>query len=165
MLKQKKNSILIIVSLIVVVLNMLYIYEKKSNSDLIVKSQIKQPIIELKKDEIIKCQINQNSFPIEYCFEINNFKDDKINEIDFDYIIQIEKSDENFPVSYELFDCATNKKIELVDGKSELMKIKKYAKESKKFKLILNWRELDLELANKVKIDLKLEIKQSEEKI
>jgi len=86
-------------------------------------AEIAKPIIVLEKDEVLKTQINQNMFPLEYHFWIQNYREDDINEVDFEYSIELENSTKNFPVSYDLFDCKTNQPIEFMKGKSEPLKI------------------------------------------
>ena len=80
-----------------------------------------------------------------------------------DYYIQIEASDEKFPVSYILLDCDNNVEVKLTDGKSDIMKLNKNTKESRNFKLCLQWKELDAELASKLELKLKVDVVQSKE--
>lgn len=114
----------------------------------------------LEKDEVLKTQINQNMFPLEYHFWIQNYREDDINEVDFEYSIELENSTKNFPVSYDLFDCKTNQPIEFMNGKSEPLKLKKGEKEKREFKLIMQWQELNVELAEELQIKLKINVSQ-----
>ena len=123
-------------------------------------AEIAKPIIVLEKDEVLKTQINQNTFPLEYHFWIQNYREDDINEVDFEYSIELENSTENFPVSYDVFDCETNQQIEFMNGKSELLKLKKGEKEKREFKLIMQWQELNVELAEELQIKLKINVSQ-----
>lgn len=125
-----------------------------------VGAEIAKPIIVLEKDEVLKTQIDQNTFPLEYHFWIQNYREDDINEVDFEYSIELENSTENFPVSYDLFDCETNQEIEFMDGKSEPLKLKKGEKEKREFKLIMQWQELNVELAEELQIKLKINVSQ-----
>ena len=114
----------------------------------------------LEKDEVLKTQINQNMFPLEYHFWIQNYREDDINEVDFEYSIELENSTKNFPESYDLFDCKTNQPIEFMNGKSEPLKLKKGEKEKREFKLIMQWQELNVELAEELQIKLKINVSQ-----
>lgn len=128
-----------------------------------IHAQVLKPIIELKTEEPIKQAIQEKSFPIEYHFWIENYRENEINEVNFDYTIEIENSIDDFPVSYELIDCDSNQLIKLVNGKSEKMTISKSVKESRQFKLRLEWRELDGEMAEDLEIKLKINVIQRKE--
>lgn len=58
------------------------------------KIQIAKPIINLKNDDILL--INKNSDENYYCFSVTNFNGDNINEIKFNYTLEIE---------YDICDC------------------------------------------------------------
>lgn len=163
-MRQKKNRRLIALSLMIICMNTISLSRYKENPNFEINTKITKPIVVLEKDEKIKRSIQENLFPLEYNFFINNYKEDKINEVDFDYTIEIEDSVNNFPINYTLFDCNNNEEIQLTDGKSRPMKIKKSVKESRKFKLIVNWRELNEELADELQIKLKVNVQQSKEK-
>ena len=158
-MKMKHNRI-IIISVYIIIIIVSHVFndnfkETKANG------KIANPIINIEKDNEIKTQIFENSYPIEYNFCINNYIDEKINEVEFEYYIQIILSNSNFPVKYELFDCENNKYIKLSNGKSEVIKLKAFEKQSQKFKLYFNWKEMEGELAENVKINLKIIAKQS----
>lgn len=93
---------------------------------------------------------------MEYYFCINNYIDDKINEIDFEYFIEIELSNQDFPVLCTLIDCDNNTQIELENGKSKIFSLFKFEKKSRKFKVLLDWRELDRELSDDLDVNLKI---------
>ena len=160
-MKLKKNKILIIFALVVVCINSVSLSKYNAGQEFEMNMRIARAVVDLEKDEILKAEIKENSFPMEYHFCLNNYKGEKINEVEFDYVIEIECSVDNFPIKYQLFDCDNQKEIALIDGKSETMKIKKSEKESRKFKLILSWRELNQELADDLQIKLKVDIVQS----
>ena len=125
--------------------------------------EIAKPIVVLKKDEMIQSQINQNSFPMEYSFSICNYNENDVNEVDFEYTIEIENSNEKFPVKYQLFDCDNQKQISFDNGISEKMKIDKFEKQDRNFNLIMEWKELEIDLASDLELKLKINIVQSEE--
>lgn len=161
--KIHKDLIIILISLIIIGLNNVslskYDYMASAKSG----AQIAKGIVTIEKDETIKQVVDRNSFPIEYNFSVNNYKEDTVNEVDFYYTIEVEASVGNFPVSYVLLDCDNNVQIELVNGKSKPMQIKKFIKDSRKFKLYLQWRQIDRELAKDVKLNLKVNAVQAKE--
>lgn len=162
----KKSDLLIGICVILICLNNIVLAKSKSsNKSYAMKSEIAVPVIEIIKDDPIKSEVYQNSFPIEYNFCINNYDENSVNEVDFDYVIEIENSAENFPVSYELFDCDNNTEVRLVDGKSEALRLERNEKQSRKFKLILQWKEQDVDLADKLQLNLKITAVQSREGI
>ena len=110
---------------------------------------------------MLKTQIDQNTFPLEYHFWIQNYREAEINEVDFEYSIELENSTKNFPVSYDLFDCKTNQEIEFINGKSGPLKLKKGEKENREFKLVMQWQELNVELAEELQIKLKINMMQN----
>ena len=164
MRKRKKNDLLIvIITILVIGINNMslskYDYIANGNAQV----EIAKAIVVLEKDETIQKQIDQNSFPLEYNFVLNNYKEDKVNEVDLEYNIEIEAVEENFPVSYILFDCDNNTQIQLTEGKTEKMHLQKFQKQSRKFKLYLQWKELDVELGEEIEINLKINAIQSKE--
>ncbi len=154
---KKSRKLLLLFCEFVIIINCISMLQNVQSTEVGVHSEILKPIIVLEKNEMLKQQIHEKSFPMEYKFCLNNYQENEVNEIDFDYQIEIENSVDNFPVNYQLIDCATNQKIELIDGKSEILHIKKSIKESRKFKLVLEWLELD-EMADELQIKLKIKL-------
>ncbi len=163
MKKSKRDLRMIIVSILIIGINTVSLskYDYVANGN--AQAQIAKAIFIVEKDEIIKKQIDQNSFPLEYNFTINNYEGDKINEVNLEYNIEIETNEPNFPVSYVLFDCDNNTQIQLTEGKTQKMHLQKFEKQSRKFKLYLQWRELDVALAPDIEIKLKMNAIQSKE--
>ena len=70
---------------------------------------IPEPIVDIEKsqDTIVK-KIISNTQIQEFCFTIRNFKNmencKKISEVDFEFEIEIKKSNSIFPIKYELYD-------------------------------------------------------------
>lgn len=157
MIKKKNELVMIFVIIAVISINQIVFSKYTNDYGLNGTGLIAKPIIVLKKDNLINKKIDQNSFPIEYYFYIDNFDDNgNINEVDFDYTISIENSKNNFPVKYILYDCNNEKEIILKDGTSKNLKLQKNQKESRKFKVVFQWRELNNNLDNKVEIKLKI---------
>ncbi len=144
------------------IINCISMLQNVQGTQIGIYSEILKPIIVLEKEETLKQQIDEKSFPLEYEFCIQNYNEKEVNEVDFDYDIEIENSVDNFPVNYQLIDCETNQQIQLVDGKSELLQIKKSEKETRRFKLVFEWRELE-EKADDLQIKLKINVIQRKE--
>lgn len=124
-MKIKKTNILICVCVILICINNMVLAKSKiSNKSYAIKSEIAMPVMEIIKDAPIKSKVDQNSFPMEYNFCINNFKEDLINEVEFEYVIEIEEFMENFPVCYELFDCDNEILEPLNSGKSRTLRLR-----------------------------------------
>ena len=104
MKKSKRDLRMIIVSILIIGINTVSLskYDYVANGN--AQAQIAKAIFIVEKDETIKKQIDQNSFPLEYNFTINNYEGDKINEVNLEYNIEIETNEPNFPVSYVLLD-------------------------------------------------------------
>lgn len=165
-MRKKKELIIIVISMIVIGINTISLskYDYVANGN--AQTEIAKAILVLEKDEITTQQIDENSFPLEYNFVIHNYEGEKINEVDFEYSIEIDASTDDFPISYFLFDCDNNTEIELLEGKTNPISLKKSEKESRKFKLYMQWRELDGDLAENIELRLKINgIQSKEEKI
>ena len=122
------------------------------------KTKILKPIIEIESDE--KIQINNiTENIIEYKFSIKNYDDTEINKVNMLYSIEIINTFNNENIYYELFDENTNEKIELLENKTDYIKLP-IEKFDSKYKLILN---LNNEKKLNGKINIKIEV--SQEKI
>lgn len=160
-LKKKSDLVIIIVSLIVIGINNISFSKYDNYIKCDYHSQIAKAIIDIEKDKKTEENIEESKLPMEYNFSINNYKDDCINEIEFDYSIEIIASNDKFPISYKLYDVDSNSEISLINGKSETLRLAKKVKISRKFKLILEWKEIDGELSDEIKINLKVNAVQS----
>ncbi len=163
MKKRKIRKVLVGICIIVVLINVKTLFGRGKIWQYQVEAKTAKPIIVIERDNHLKTQIKENSFPIEYYFCINNYQDEEINEVEFEYNIELESSTENFPVSYQLVDLKNNQEIRLIDGKSENLKIGKDTKESRKFKIVFQWQELNKELADEFQLKLKVNIVQKQE--
>lgn len=163
MKKRKKEIVMIFLIIISIGIKNISVSKNDYESISIYNTQIAKAIIDVEREDTIEQKITRENFPMEYYFFINNFIDDKINEIDFDYIIEIELSSQDFPVEYDLIDCESNLPIELENGKSKILKLDKFKKKSRKFKVRLSWKELDRELSDNLDIKLKIHAVQSKE--
>ena len=163
-MKQRKiRKVLVAICMMIVLINAITIFNKGKIGQYQVEAKTAKPIVVIERDHHLKTQINENSFPIEYYFCINNYQEEEINEVEFEYYIELESLVENFPVSYQLIDLNNNQEIRLTGGKSENLKIEKDVKESRKFKIIFQWQELNGELADEFQLKLKVNIVQKQE--
>ena len=156
----KKNIKIFIIAILVIIANVINLYAQ-NNDDYKFNAKIAKPIIKIEKDDKINMKINKENFPNEYSFSVLNYNEDSINEVDSDYYIELKCSENNFPINYILYDCDLEKQINFFDGKSETFKITKNIKEKRNFKVIFNWKNGDYELADDLKIDLKLKCVQN----
>lgn len=144
------------------IINCISMLQNVQGTQIGIHSEILKPIIVLEKEQTLKQQIDEKSFPLEYEFCIHNYNEKEVNKVEFDYVIEIENSVDNFPVNYQLMDCETGQQIQLIDGKSEILHIQKSLKESRKFKLLFEWRELE-KMADDLQIKLKINVIQRKE--
>lgn len=132
-----KKIIKIIILFILIIINIFPLkslarYYRKI-SDIKCCFEIAEPIIIVENQDTI---INENVQIEEFYFSIKNYNEIKVSEIDFLYEIEIKKSNENFPVKYELYDCSSSE--ELLNGKNKVVsKINKNKKINKKYKLVI----------------------------
>ena len=119
------------------------------------KTKILKPIIEIQKDE--KIQINKiTENIIEYRFCIKNYDEKEVNKVNMFYRIEIINTFQNENILVELYDENLNEKIELIENKTEYIKLPKEKIDSK-YKLILNLKD---EKNLNGKINIKIEVSQ-----
>lgn len=154
----KKLRKIILIFLIIICINIGVIAKYYEEIIIEGKTKILKPIIELEKDE--KIQINRITENIvEYKFCIKNYNGEEVNKVNMFYRIEIINTFTNENILFELYDENLNKKIELVENKTEYIKLPIEKFESK-YKLILN---LNDEKILNGKINIKIEV--SQEKI
>ncbi len=125
---------------------------------------IAEPIVKLESlQDTIQLEINKETERKEYYFIIKNYEIDsknnkRISEVDFSYDIEIEITDNNFPIKYELYDISTNEKIQ---NKSKF-DMPKNIEFEKKYKLVIYWNDLQEEMSNKADINIKVNVSQKE---
>ena len=136
----KAKKILIISFLIflgIQISSLAYYYKTVKSTK--VKAVIAEPIIIIEKmQDVIEVKVNKDMKPEEYYFTVKNYKNDiydnkKISEIELFYNIEIKSFNNNFPISYELYDCNTGKRI----LKKEEIKVPKNIEYEKKYKLVI----------------------------
>ncbi len=160
MKKERIRKLMFVICVGVILVNLFLILPQDEKIQFAVSANTAKPIVVLEKEDVLKKQIQQNSFPLEYYFHINNYQGEQINEVDCEYSIELENAVTNFPVTYCLVDCDTNQEVDMVDGKSKNLPMAKDVKLSKKYKLVFEWQELDTELADEMQIKLKINVVQ-----
>lgn len=153
---RKKEIAVIFVSIIIVCINNISLSSVKREQGNAGKAEILKPVIEVIQDETIEAQMNQYSIPLEYNFSINNYNGTSVNEADFEYVIEIENSQKNFPARCFLYDIDNDMKISINNGKSPVMKLDKFSKISRRFKICIEWIEKNGALAQETEIKLKI---------
>ena len=130
--------------------------------------QIAEPIIKVQgiSTKVIDKDFNRNVGEIEYLFDIKNFEIEqngskRISEVDFNYEIYLEETNQNFPVKYELYDMCTGE--ELLNGNNKtLPKHISRGKECiKNYKLVARWDESKVLIGKEDVIDIKIKVTQS----
>lgn len=160
-MKRLSNKITIVL-VIILILQIINFTNSKYNTKFFQNgiAKIAEPIIVLESFEEENKLINKLDFPREYQFKIKNYENNKINEIDFLYNIEIIESNNNFPIKYKIFDVSNNKEIIVENGITETLKISKEIKEEKIYKIILEWEEKEFEMSENLNLKLKLNLKQ-----
>lgn len=143
MKKNKKNIILIILSLFTVCLIYNFTFAKfTTNVETKANSQIATPIIELVGNKkVIGKDYDDTSNQIEYNFTVNNF-DGKgnINQVNLNYILKIKNDNSDFPISYTLYDD-NNKEVFLKNNETNLIALDKDIKITHHYKLIIRYAD------------------------
>lgn len=130
--------------------------------------QIAEPIIQVRGTtaQMVNSDYNRNSGELEYIFDIKNYEiedsgNKRITEVDFDYEIYLEETNNDFPVKYELYDMSTGE--ELLNGNNKTLPKHIYgnAEYLKTFKLVAKWDESKTLSGNKDITDIKIKVTQS----
>jgi len=127
------------------------------------KANVAEPVIVIEEADFKSTIVNKKTFPIEYKFTIKNYIEDKINEIEFYYNIEVQAKPSNFPIKYTLIDVENEEDIILNGNKTDNLKILKEVKEEKNYMLLIEWDEKDGELSNETKLIIKINVEQRNE--
>lgn len=157
---KKLLKILYIIILIIIVANISYAkFMTKINGQ--GKAEVKQPILIFKKSDIINGQISKTNNLYENTFSFKNYfeNSEKVNEIEFEYIIKILPSTLNFPVKYNLINLDTNTEVELNENFETEKIFMGTEKIIHNYKLKVSWDEnLSASKVEEV-VDVKMQIK------
>lgn len=129
--KKLKINFFIIIFIVILMFSTQVTYAKYVKSEISsFKSEIVKPILQIDKGNIV--QIDENNNIGYYEFNIKNFDDEKISEVEFLYTIEIISNlEEN--VQFELYN--ENQKIELNNLKTENLEINANEKMEQKYLL------------------------------
>lgn len=127
----KKSLKIIVIFFVILIISNKNIAKYIEKINIISKTKIAKPIINIEQDEkIIITKIDLEK-EIEYKFKIKNYNEDKVSSVEFLYYIQLESDILEELVNYTLVDLEENKEIELINNKTNDIKILngKYEKE------------------------------------
>ena len=137
---KKRILIIIIIFFIILIINNKNIAKYIEKINIISKTIIAKPIINIEQDEkivITKIDIEKE---IEYKFKIKNYNENEISNMEFLYYIELQTNIPERLVECKLVDLEENKEIELINNKTNEFKIKK-KKYEKEYKLITKLKD------------------------
>ncbi len=157
-MKKSQNRI-IIIFLLVLLIQMIGVTNSKYATSFFEegKASIAEPVVELESFENVERVVNKLDFPIEYTFKLKNYKENKINEVDFLYNIEVIFSNNNFPIKYKIIDISNG---EIIENSQTLFKLSKCIREEKIYKLIIEWDDKKIELSKDFDVKIKINLKQ-----
>lgn len=134
----KKKIPINIIILLVILLSVTGItyakYQTSTNGSIVAK--VAKPIFEVRKEESIT--ITALAPNASYSFEVRNYNEEEINEVDMEYYIEIETK-ENAPIEFSLYEGENI--IELKDNKTNKINLNKEKKEEHKYRLDIHYKE------------------------
>ena len=165
----KKIAIKLIILFIIILLFFRIVtfaryYENIGNIKIV--GNIAEPIIRIENDSsIILNNMNSQTGNKEYYFAIKNYYIDeknnkRINEINFDFNIEIIVTDKNFPIEYKIYDCETEKEI----NSQEKINMPQNVEFENKYKLVIFWKEKSI-MSKNADIEININGKYSRTKI
>ena len=127
----KKSLKIIVIFFVILIISNKNIAKYIEKINIISKTKIAKPIINIEQDEKIVIKKIDIEKEIEYKFKIKNYNEDKVSSVEFLYYIQLESDILEELVNYTLVDLEENKEIELINNKTNDIKILngKYEKE------------------------------------
>lgn len=128
MKQKKKLKLIFLISLVIICFsNPIFARYYETLQSFSGKATIAEPIIKIENlQDTIKMEVNKESNIEEYNFIIKNYEleenQKRINEVYFEYSIEIKNTCENFPIRYELYDVESGE--ELLKGTNKISRIK-----------------------------------------
>jgi len=120
-------------------------------------AKIAEPIFVVTEvQETYEFEANEQNINKEYYFIVKNYDDNsqRVSEVDLEFDIEIELSNNNFPVSFKLYDCTSNEEIFLDNlNKTGKIFIEKNTVFEKQYKLVTYWNEKQ-EMSENVEINI-----------
>ena len=152
--KQKNTPILILI-LILILLSILgitlSIYKSRINGK--VFAQIANPVFEVRKEESLL--LTAVAPKASYTFEVRNYDDKNINEVDMEYYIEI-VSNTDQSINFELFNGEN--KIPLNNNKTNKIAINKENKEEHKYRLDITYDKNKTDISQDIKEKVEIKI-------
>lgn len=99
-------------------------------------ASIAKPIVEIQRQEIFK--ITNTNYKESYLFEVRNYNEKEISEVDMEYYIEI-ITDANDILSYNLYKA--QEKLELIDNKTKIIDLKKENKDNHMYRLDIEYNK------------------------
>lgn len=157
---QRKWGCIIVVLFLIMLLMLNNSYSKYKT--LVVsngKAIVAEPIILIEKDNVITKEYNKKAGVLEYYFKIKNYDNEKINEVECFYNIEILENNQNFPIEYKLIDLSNNQEITINNNKSIEFLIGSSIKEEDSYKLEVRWKDKEInQYSSSLQISLKTNI-------
>lgn len=132
-----------IIFFVVLIINNKNIAKYIEKINIISETKIAKPIIEIENYEKIVITKIDLEKEIEYKFKVKNYNEDQVSNVRFLYYIEIESDISKELVEYKLMDLEENKEIELINNRTQNIKMlnEKYEKE---YMLIAKLKEENL---------------------
>lgn len=132
-----------IIFFVVLIINNKNIAKYIEKINIISETKIAKPIIEIENYEKIVITKIDLEKEIEYKFKVKNYNEDQVSNVRFLYYIEIESDISKELVEYKLIYLEENKEIELINNRTQNIKMlnEKYEKE---YMLIVKLKEENL---------------------
>lgn len=158
----ERRKIILLLIFVIVVFPVISVakYSKKI-SNIKIGFQIAEPIVNLEPEQsIIKRELKNGDKIEEFYFTVNNYKNNdvkKISEVKFSYNLEINSSNEKFPITYSLYDCETGEELLKGQKVTENILVEKNIEYSNRYKLAVNLsNNSSQEMVNNIDIILNL---------
>ena len=129
-----------IIFFIILIINNKNIAKYIEKINIISKTIIAKPIINIEQDEKIVIKKIDIEKEIEYKFKIKNYNENEISNMEFLYYIDLQTNIPERLVEYKLIDIEEDKEIELINNKTNEFKIVN-GKYEKEYKLIIKLKD------------------------
>lgn len=155
--KKKDSKIVLLLLIIFIILLGILIgisfskYQSKLEGQAIAK--IAKPIIEVRKEQSLL--VTALVPKVSYIFEVRNFKDDEINQIEMEYYIEI-ISNANEAINFKLYN--EEKQITLNNNKTEKIKLEKEERKAHSYRLEIIYDKTKGEMEKDINENVEIKI-------
>jgi len=108
--------------------------------------------------EKIDLEISNQTNNKEFFFIIKNYREENnekiLTDIDLEFCIELELTDEKFPVEFKIYDCSNEKEV----LEAEKIKISKDIEFKNKYKLVVLGKENQLSKVSKSDVDINIKV-------